>query len=258
MASANRFNNYKVLSQFAAPKRWEIVKPMIEFEKTAIIVTARMAGAGLAGLPMVDVSGQTLVARAAANVEKAGLGTVLVATPDNQVAEALRKQGRDVLVAPARLESLTAMAAHVLSLRDGAKKFTHVLVLPCNLATIDALSLRRCLAGLDNDKVDGATLAGPVAAETIWHVDAPLSEEREVAWLRGITQEEGGAAHIPVYAWTRAALEKFAAGPMGAVAHELAHALQLGLRIAAVKVDSAPLNVDTPQALEALRRLMKA
>jgi len=258
MASANRFNTYKLLSQFAALWPRELVNPMIEFEKTAIIITARMAGGNLLGLPMIDVAGQPLVVRAADNIEKVGLGTVLIATPDNQVAEALRKQGRDVLVSPMRMDSMSAMAASVLALRDADKNFQHVLVLPCTLASIDALSLRRCLAGLSNDKVDGATLAGPATDETIWRVDAPLEGEREVAWLRGITQEGNGAAHIPVYAWHRAALEKFASAPHGPVAHELAQALQADLRIVAVKVDTAPLNVDTAENLEALRRMMKA
>ena len=258
MASANRFNTYKLLSQFAAPMQRELVKTMIEFDKTAIIITARMTGANLPGLPMMDVAGQPLVVRAANNAEKAGLGTVIVATPDYQVAEAMRKWHRDVLVCPARMDSLSAMAASVLALRDDPKNFSHVMVLPCTLAEIDVLSLRRCLAGLENEKVDGATLAAPANTETIWRVDAPLEGEREVAWLRGITQEGQAHAHIPVYAWHRASLEKFASASHGPVAHELGYALQVGLRIVAVKVDTAPLNVDTPQNLEALRRMMKA
>ncbi len=146
-------------------------------------------------------------------------------------------------------------------MRDKEGKFSHVVVLPCTLATIDALSLRRCLAGLTNANVDGATLAGPADAQSLWRLDAPLEGEREVAWLRGINQEAGGRAHIPVYAWHRAALNKFASASHGAkhgpVAHELALALAAGLHIAAVKVDTMPLNVDTAQNLEELRRIMR-
>ncbi|HEY4995392.1 MAG TPA: hypothetical protein VII21_03760, partial [Aestuariivirga sp.] len=80
-------------------------------------------------------------------------------------------------------------------------------------------------------------------------------------WLRSVSQEAGGRAHIPVYAWHRAALNTFAAASHGAkhgpVAHELALALAAGLHIAAVKVDSMPLNVDTAQNLEELRRIMR-
>lgn len=231
---------------------------MIEFDKTAIVVTASLAGASLTGLPMLDVAGQPLIERTVANIEKAGLGTVIVATPEHQVAEAMRKLQRDVLMSPARETSLSGMAASVLAMRDPVKTFSHILVLPCNLVVIDALSLRRCLAGLSNRNVDGATLAGPADAESIWRLDAPLDGEREVAWLRGLTQDENAATIIPVYAWHRSALEKFAAAPQGPVAHELAHALDAGLRIAAVKVDIAPLNVNTAQDLETLRRLMKA
>ena len=261
MASANRFNTYKVISQFAALWPRKLNKPMIEFENTAVVITANLSGAALPGLPMVDVAGQPLVARAADNVEKAGLGMVIVATPDHQVAEFMRKNGRDVLVSPLRESSINAMAASVLGMRDKENKFSHVVVLPCTLASIDALSLRRCLAGLTNANVDGATLAGPVGAQSVWRLDAPLEGEREVAWLRSVSQEVGGRAHIPVYAWHRAALNTFAAASHGAkhgpVAHELALALAAGLHIAAVKVDSMPLNVDTAQNLEELRRIMR-
>ena len=230
---------------------------MIEFENTAVVITANLSGAALPGLPMVDVAGQPLVARAAANVEKAGLGMVIVATPDHQVAEFMRKNGRDVLMSSRHENSLCAMAASVLAMRDKERKFTHVVVLPCTLAMIDALSLRRCLAGLTNANVDGATLAGPVDAQSVWRLDAPLEGDREVAWLRGVSQEAGGRAHIPVYAWHRAALDTFANAKHGPVAHELALALAAGLHIAAVKVDTMPLNVDTAQNLEELRRIMR-
>ena len=257
MASANRFNTYKVVSQFAALWPRKLNKPMIEFENTAVIITANLSGAALPGLPMVDVAGQPLVVRAADNVQRAGLGMVIVATPDHQVAEFMRKNGRDVLMSPARETSMNAMAASVLGMRDKERKFSHVMVLPCNLATIDALSLRRCLAGLTNANVDGTTLAGPADAQTIWRVDALLEGEREVAWLRGLTQDATHPAHIPVYAWHRAALEKFAASSRNPNAHELAHALTAGLRLAAVKVDTTPLSVDTAQNLEELRRIMR-
>ncbi|MEO9167352.1 MAG: NTP transferase domain-containing protein [Aestuariivirga sp.] len=230
---------------------------MIEFENTAVVITANLSGAALPGLPMVDVAGQPLLARAAANAEKAGLGMVIVATPDHQVAEVMRKNGRDVLMSPMRESSICAMAASVLAMRDKESKFSHVVVLPCTLPTIDALSLRRCLAGLTNANVDGATLAGPADAKSLWRLDAPLDGEREVAWLRGVSQEAGGRAHIPVYAWHRAALDKFAHAKHGPVAHELALALAAGLHIAAVKVDTMPLNVDTAQNLEELRRIMR-
>ena len=231
---------------------------MIEFENTCVIVTGKLAGVNLPGLPMLDVAGQPLVARAVVNVEKAGLGNVIVATPDNQVADAMRKLRKDVLVAPVQDQFQSSMAASVLRMRDRIKKFSHVLVLPCELADIDALALRRCLAGLSNDNVDVATLAGPAKSDTLWRVDAPLEGEREVAWLRGLTQEGEGYAHIPVYAWNRVSLEKFANTKQGPVAHELAHALAIGLRIAAVKVDTMPMSVDTAMDLEDLRRKMKS
>ena len=231
---------------------------MIEFENTIVIITARAGNVNLPGLPMMDVGGKPLVARAVANAQKAGLGAVLVATPDNQVAAAMRNVGQDVLVTALKDQSHSAMAQSVLAMRDSAHHFSHIIVVPCELPLIDALSLRRCLAGLSNANVDGATLAGPADQESVWRAVAPLDGEREVAWLRGLTQDADAPALISVFAWHREALEKFATAKLSPVAHELAHALAIGLRIVAVKIDTVPLVVDTAHELETLRRLVKA
>ncbi|MBG1232740.1 cytidylyltransferase domain-containing protein [Aestuariivirga litoralis] len=240
---------------------------MIEFENTVLVISASMAGAGMPGKPMLDVGGKPLVLRAIEQAEQAKLGRVLVATAENKVAESVRVGGGDALVASGLKPAPSDLAAAIIAMRDPQRTITHLLVYPSELAAIPVLDLSLCLAGLTNDDVDFATLAAPAQA---WRpgqnkVVAPLSTEREVAYLRNLeplAEGEDAYQHIPVLAWRRAALEKFAALPVmpqeKALGSEIPRALSAGLRCAAVKVDRPPLTVDTASDLDAIRRLWKA
>ncbi len=243
---------------------------MIEFANTVVVVTAKMAGQPLPGRPMVDVGGKPLVLRAVESAEKANLGKVFVAAADYVVAEAAKDGGADALMSPALIKADADMAASILALRDKTQHFTNVLIVPCHLAAIDSLLLRLCLSGLLNKGVDVATLAHPSSAVRAGQVLvlSPLDGERDVAFLRDLKiADESNAErplllHVPIYAWSRAALTAFVAlKPLPAETTpgmELTRALAAGQKCAVVKVDTAPLSVDTPQDLEALRRQWKA
>ena len=243
---------------------------MIEFENTAVVITARMAGQPLPGRPMVDVGGKPLLLRAVEKAEEAKLGKIFVATTENIVAEAARAGGADALVSPLQLKADADMAEAILALRDKVQSFEYVLIVPCHLAMADSRPLRLCLSGLMNKGVGVATLASPVAMARTGQVlvDAPLMGERDVAYLRGLKQadaaDDGNPAllHVPIYAWSRSALASFAAHkrvPSEDVSGlELRRALAADQKCAVIKIDIAPLSVDTPQDLEALRRHWKA
>jgi 3-deoxy-manno-octulosonate cytidylyltransferase (CMP-KDO synthetase) len=238
---------------------------MIEFDNTLVVITASMSGKALPGTPMLDVNGKPLVMHAVHAAELAKLGKVLVATPDLRVADTVRAGGGDAVVcAPQTAQS--GQAADVLAMRDPARMVTHVVVMPCTLASIEHLSLRRCLAGLLNPGVDAATIVVEVSDIPRGRVTAiaPITPEREAAYLRSLSRSEGGRDGlqlIPVYAWTRGALERFAARPVLPQEQEpgleLLRALAGGLRCVAVKVDSLPLTVDTAENLAVFRQLMK-
>jgi 3-deoxy-manno-octulosonate cytidylyltransferase (CMP-KDO synthetase) len=68
--------------------------------------------------------------------------------------------------------------------------------------------------------------------------------------------------HIGLYAWRRAALDRFVRLPPSPLEQreklEQLRALEAGMRIDAVTVDDIPLGVDTPQDLERARELLAA
>ncbi len=68
--------------------------------------------------------------------------------------------------------------------------------------------------------------------------------------------------HIGIYAYRRDSLERFLRLPVSARELdrklEQMRALDNGMKIAVVRVDTVPLGVDTPAELEAARRILKA
>ena len=96
---------------------------------------------------------------------------------------------------------------------------------------------------------------------------APLSDEREVAFARDFLRKVGPEHqppywhHIGVYAYKRAVLERFVSLPVSEREAERRleqmRAMDNGMRIVVVRVDTVPLGVDTPTELETARRMLR-
>jgi len=67
--------------------------------------------------------------------------------------------------------------------------------------------------------------------------------------------------HIGIYAYRRSALERFVSMSPGLLEQreklEQLRALEAGMRIEAVRVDTVPLGVDTPADLERAREMLR-
>ena len=237
---------------------------MIEQHKTIVIIPSHMGAKGLPGKALADLCGQPLIVHVWKSAVAANIGHVLVAAAENAIAEAVRAAGGDAMVTPPHLPSGTDRIAAALKLRDPAQRYEYVVSVEGDLPFIDALTLRRCLAGLTNEQVDIATVAAEsVAPSDFVKVIAPLEGEREVAYARDFSREAGTSnwQNLPVYAFRRAALEKFAALPQSenerARRIELMRALDNEMKIAVVKVDSLAHAVNTPASLEAARGMIR-
>lgn len=246
---------------------------MIEQHNTIIVIPARMVAQNLPGKPLADIHGVPMIVHVWRRAVAANIGHVLVAAAENQIADAVRIAGGDAMVTPLNLASSLDRISAALNMRDPTKQFEHVLSLPANLPMIEALALQRCLAGLTNESVDVATLAAVLSDQDvndskIVKAIAPLSTEREVAYVRDFvrqideTFEPPFWRHIPIYAFRREALDKLAGLPPSTRENlrqlEQMRALDHDMRMAVVKVDTAPFSVDTPAELEAARRSLKA
>lgn len=246
---------------------------MIENQNTIVVIPARMASTRLPGKPLADIHGLPMIVHVWKRAVEAKVGPVLVAAAENEIAELVKAHGGDAIVTDPALSSGSDRVAEALRLRDPGGKFDFVLNLQGDLPVIDPLAIQRCLAGLMNESVDIATIAAliadpaDVANPNIVKAIAPLGEDREVAFARDFVRRIGPEHeppywhHIGLYAYRREALERFVALPVSPREAERRleqmRALDNGMRIVVVRVDTVPLGVDTPAELEIARQVLR-
>jgi 3-deoxy-manno-octulosonate cytidylyltransferase (CMP-KDO synthetase) len=140
-----------------------------------------------------------------------------------------------------------------------------------DLPTIEPETIRAALRPLENPAVDIATLTVEIEDEeektnpnVVKVVGSPLSDTRlKALYFTRATAPHGKGPlyhHIGLYAYRRAALEKFVSLPPSTLEKreslEQLRALEAGMRIDVEIVKSIPLGVDTPADLEKAQRLL--
>lgn len=246
---------------------------MIENHNTIVVIPARMASTRLPGKPLADINGLPMIVHVWRRAVAANIGQVLVAAAENEIAEIIRGIGGDAIVTDTALPSGSDRIAEALRLRDPVGRFGFVVNLQGDLPTIDSLSIQRCLAGLVNEQAEISTIAARIETETdvdnpnIVKAITPLSDEREVAFARDFVRHAGPEHeapywhHIGVYAYRRSALERFVSLPVSPREAERnleqMRALDNGMSIVVVRVETVPLGVDTPADLEIARQMLR-
>jgi 3-deoxy-manno-octulosonate cytidylyltransferase (CMP-KDO synthetase) len=256
---------------YAAPNR----KTMIDEQKTIIVIPARMASTRLPGKPLADIHGAPMIVHVWRRAMESGVGAVLVAAAESAIAQAIWDAGGDAIVTEPRLPSGSDRAKAALDLRDPDKRYTHVINVQGDLPTLDPALIRVCLDGLAHGKADIATIACEITPDReaeIHNVNvvkaiASLSDDQPTALAYNFQRRIASTAkppffhHIGIYAYHRAALERFVKLPPSAREKEHAleqlRAMDAGMRIAVTRVDTVPLGVDTREDLEAARALLK-
>lgn len=247
---------------------------MIEHQNTIVIIPARMASTRLPGKPLADIHGVPMIVHVWKRAIEANVGQVLVACAEMEIARAIKAHGGDAIVTEPGLASGSDRILAALALRDPERRYRFIVNLQGDLPTVTPLDVQRCLGGLVNEAIDISTIAAPitedadVANPNIVKAIAPLSDEREVAFARDFQRLPGPELgprywhHIGIYAYRRESLERFVKLPQSAREIERRleqmRALDNGMSIAVVRVDSVPLGVDTPADLEAARQMLKA
>jgi 3-deoxy-manno-octulosonate cytidylyltransferase (CMP-KDO synthetase) len=146
-----------------------------------------------------------------------------------------------------------------------------VLNLQGDLPTIEPALIGRAASLLDEPDVDIGTLGAGIVREeektnpnVVKIVGSPIAPARlRALYFTRATAPWGEGPlyhHIGIYAWRRAALERFVSLPQSALERreklEQLRGLEAGMRIDAGIVDTVPLGVDTPDDLERARALI--
>ena len=236
-----------------------------------VIIPARYASTRFPGKPLADLGGKPMVVRVCERAAASGALSVAVATDDARILQAVQGHGHRALMTRAGHPSGTdriAEAAAALGLGGGEI----VVNVQGDEPLIDPALIGEVAATLERDREaslstachpihDEASLANPNVVKVVLDAKA-----RALYFSRaGIPYPRHGKAiayrHIGVYGYRVSFLQQYCALPVSpleqAEALEQLRALWHGFRIAvALSAAAAPPGVDTPQDLEAVRKML--
>ncbi len=238
-----------------------------------VVIPARMASTRLPGKPLADIHGEPMIVHVWRRAMEAGVGPVLVAAGEAEIARAVEAAGGKAVLTRPDHPSGSDRVFEAVQRFDPQRRHDVVVNLQGDLPMLEPSALAAVLEPLADPAVDIATLAIEIRepAErdnaSVVKAVAALGAGRRVARALYFTRVpcpsgEGPLYHhIGIYAYRRAALERFVTLPPSGLERrerlEQLRALEAGLRIDVALVDMAPFGVDTPADLERARALLE-
>ena len=237
-----------------------------------LLIPARMASTRLPGKPLADIGGVPMIVRVWARAVATGLGPVVVAAGEPEIAAAVEKAGGRAILTDPDLPSGSDRIWEAVKALDPKGEHDVVVNLQGDLPALDPEQIKTVVQSLKQSEADIGTLAAPIENEA--DETNPAVVKAVVAWD---AKERFGRAlyftrmpapwgegtlyhHIGLYAYTRKALEAFVALPPSPLEEreklEQLRALEAGMHISVARVDEAPLSVDTPADLEKARKFL--
>jgi 3-deoxy-manno-octulosonate cytidylyltransferase (CMP-KDO synthetase) len=203
--------------------------------------------------------------------QSAEIGPVVVATDSAEIAAIVDKAGGRAVMTRADHASGSDRIFEALGKIDSERRARIVVNVQGDLPTLSGADIAAALRPLADAAVEIATLAAEikVAAEranpnVVKVVGTPVgpSRLRALYFTRATAPAGDGPLyhHIGLYAFRRAALERFVKLPPSVLERreklEQLRALEAGMRIDVTIVDAVPLGVDTPEDLEKARAML--
>jgi 3-deoxy-manno-octulosonate cytidylyltransferase (CMP-KDO synthetase) len=235
----------------------------------AVIIPARYGASRFPGKPLADLAGRPVIAHVVDRARRArGVDVVAVATDDPRIASAAGAAGATaVLTGPA--------ATGTDRVAEAARRLTPAPQLVVNLQgdepLIEPEAIEALLLAMDESGAEMATLARPLEpgeAERPQVVKVVTDLTGHALYFsRALIpyRREGGVsslarAHVGIYAFTAAFLERFARLAPGRLEGEEAleqlRALENGVRIRVADTAYRGFGIDTPEDLERARVLV--
>jgi 3-deoxy-manno-octulosonate cytidylyltransferase (CMP-KDO synthetase) len=238
-----------------------------------VLIPARMGSLRLPGKPLADIGGEPMIVRVMQRAEAAGVGPVVVATDAEEIVTAVTKAGGRAVLTRGDHASGSDRIQEAAGLIDPEGRARIVLNLQGDFPTIDTADIEATLAPLADPAVDIATLAieirideerlNPNTVKVVGSEVAP-GRLRALYFTRATAPYGEGPLyhHIGLYAYRRAALDRFVALPPSPLEQrerlEQLRALEAGMRIDVAIVESVLFGVDTPHELERARAILAA
>jgi 3-deoxy-manno-octulosonate cytidylyltransferase (CMP-KDO synthetase) len=236
-----------------------------------ILIPSRMAATRLPGKPLADIAGLPMIVHVLRRAEAAAVGPVVVATDSREIEAAVHKAGGQAVMTRPDHASGSDRIFEALGKVDPGGNAAIVINVQGDLPTLEKSDITAPLALLADPAVDIGTPAAPISrAEerddpaVVKVVGTPVgpSRLRALYFTRATAPFGEGPLyhHVGLYAYRRAALERFVKLPPSPLEQreklEQLRALEAGMRIDVAIVGSAPLGVDTPDVLARARAML--
>jgi 3-deoxy-manno-octulosonate cytidylyltransferase (CMP-KDO synthetase) len=236
-----------------------------------VLIPARMAATRLPGKPLLEMAGLPMIVHVLRRAEAAGIGRVAVATDTPEIAAVVTAHGGEAVMTRVDHPSGSDRIFEALGSLDPAGEAEIIVNLQGDFPTITPDNIRDVLTPLADPGVDIATLAAEIHTEeeatnpnVVKAVGSMIGPRRlRALYFTRATAPHGDGPryhHIGLYAYRRGALEHFVRLPPSPLEQqeklEQLRALEAGMRIDVMIVDTVPRGVDTPADLETARRIL--
>jgi 3-deoxy-manno-octulosonate cytidylyltransferase (CMP-KDO synthetase) len=233
--------------------------------KPVILIPARMGSTRFPGKVLADIAGVPMIVQVWRRAKEAKVGRVVVAAAEPVIVAAIEAAGGEAVLTDPDHPSGSDRIHEALQKIDPTGNYDAIVNVQGDLPTIEPAVISAAIMPLKDPAVDIATIGSVVA------IDKEMTDPNVVKAVAGIPPGKNiGRAlyftratapsgigplyhHIGIYAYRRPALERFVALPPGVLEKreklEQLRALEAGMRIDLVLVDTVPLGVDTPADL---------
>ncbi|MGB7288064.1 MAG: 3-deoxy-manno-octulosonate cytidylyltransferase [Salaquimonas sp.] len=241
--------------------------------KTLVLIPARMASTRLPGKPLAVIAGKPMILHVLDRALEAKIGLPVVCTDDQRVFDTVKSSGGEVVMTREDHPSGSDRIWEAVTLIDPDGAAEYIVNVQGDLPTISPELIRASLKPLQDGKADIATLATEILDQdertnpnVVKAIGTPVKKDllRALYFTRATAPYGEGPLyhHIGLYAYRRAALERFVSLPPSPLEMreklEQLRALENGMQIDIAIVDTAPLGVDTIEDLEKARKLLGA
>ena len=236
---------------------------------TLILIPARMQSTRLPGKPLADIGGVPMIVHVMRRAEEAA--PTVVATDSGEIAAAVTAAGGRAVMTRSDHATGSDRIFEALGKVDPDGRAAIVVNVQGDFPMLTAADIRAALAPLADKAVDIGTLVLEITEDAertdpnvVKAICSPVSPGRYRAlYFTRATAPTGDGPlyhHIGLYAYRRAALERFVRLPPSPLEQrerlEQLRALEAGMRIDAALTSNPIFGVDTPEHLEKARAVL--
>jgi 3-deoxy-manno-octulosonate cytidylyltransferase (CMP-KDO synthetase) len=238
-----------------------------------ILIPSRLASTRLPNKPLALIGGEAMIVHVWRRACESRLGRVAVATDTAEIADVVRSAGGEAVMTRADHPSGSDRIHEAMMTLDPDGRYDIIINVQGDLPTIEPESIRAVFGPLANKAVDIATLTAVIRREeektnsaVVKVVGTPIEPGllRALYFTRATAPWGEGPLyhHIGLYAYRRAALQRFVSLPPSTLEQreklEQLRALEAGMRIDAAVVGGVPLGVDTQEELDRARKILES